>query len=131
VKIRLYIDEDAMDTDLVQALRLRGVDLRTVQEERRKGYSDEQQLEFAAAQGRVLYSFNVKHYMPLHARLLERGASHAGIILTEQHIYSIGEQMRRILRIIAAKPAEEIVNQLVFLSAWGEGLGDAEEEMTK
>jgi hypothetical protein len=29
MKIRLYLDEDAMDWDLVQALRTRGVDVTT------------------------------------------------------------------------------------------------------
>ena len=42
MKIRLYVDEDAMSVDLVQALRVRGVDVTTVQDEGRKGYSDEQ-----------------------------------------------------------------------------------------
>jgi hypothetical protein len=32
VQARLYIDEDAMDDDLVQALRLRGVDVQTALE---------------------------------------------------------------------------------------------------
>ncbi|MEM9273311.1 MAG: hypothetical protein AAGA80_10170 [Cyanobacteria bacterium P01_F01_bin.143] len=39
-----------------------------------------------------------------------------GIILGFQS-YSIGEQMRRILRIIATKSAEDMKNQVEFLSA--------------
>lgn len=73
MKIRLYIDEDATDNDLVQALLLRGIDVTTAQEMGRRGYSDEQQVEFATEQGRVLYSFNIKDYMPLHGRFLEQG----------------------------------------------------------
>lgn len=37
-----------------------------------------------------------------------------------QQNYSIGEQMRRLLRLIAAKSAEDMQNQVEFLSAWGE-----------
>ena len=67
-----------------------------------------------------MYCFNAKHYMPLHARLVEQGISHAGIILAGQQSYSIGEQMRRILRVVAEKSAEEMQDQLLFLNAWGE-----------
>jgi hypothetical protein len=31
----------------------------------------------------------------------------------------VGEQMRRLLRLMAAKSAEEMENQVEFLSAWG------------
>jgi hypothetical protein len=41
------------------------------------------------------------------------------IILGQQN-YSIGEQMRRLLRLISTKSAEEMRNQVEFLSAWGE-----------
>jgi len=47
-----------------------------------------------------------------------QGKSHAGIILANQQQYSVGEQMRRILRLIAAKSAEDMRNWVEFLSAW-------------
>lgn len=50
---------------------------------------------------------------------MKQGQRHAGIILGVQN-YSIGAQMRRILRIIANKSAQEMQNQVEFLSAWGE-----------
>ena len=50
---------------------------------------------------------------------MEQGQRHAGIILGFQN-YSIGEQMRRILRIIVNKSAQEMQNQVEFLSAWDE-----------
>ena len=55
-RIRLYIDEDAMDTDLVNALRLRGVDTLTVRDAGMIRQPDEAQLRFASQQGRALYS---------------------------------------------------------------------------
>jgi uncharacterized protein with PIN domain len=119
VKLRLYIDEDAMDADLVRALRLRGVDVATASELGTRGYSDERQLEFAATQGRALYSFNVRDYMPLHARFIEERKSHAGIILAAQRQYSIGEQLRRLLSLVADRAAEEMRDQVEFLSSWG------------
>jgi uncharacterized protein with PIN domain len=119
VRFKLYLDEDVMNGGLVQALRLRGVDVTSVRDTHMYGYTDEQQLEHAASEGRVLYSFNVRHYTVLHSRFLEEGRSHAGIILGKQERrYSIGEQMRLILRIMTDLSAEQMRDRMVFLGAW-------------
>jgi hypothetical protein len=44
--------------------------------------------------------------------------SHAGIVLGRQKQYSIGEQMRRLLKLVAARSSEQMGNRLEFLSAW-------------
>ena len=49
---------------------------------------------------------------------LQENKFHQGIILTQQQKYGIGEQMRRILRLIGALSAEEMENRLEFLSVW-------------
>jgi len=69
--------------------------------------------------GRVLCSFNVRDFYRLHSDYLAQGRPHAGIILMRQQYYSVGEQMRRILKLIASKPADEMKNWVEFLSAWG------------
>ena len=120
MKPRLYLDEDSMDYDLVQALRSKGIYVRTVRVERKLGLSDEEHLLYAAEQGRVIYRFNRRDYMALHTTFLQKGISHAGIILApERSRYSVGEQLRRIMLIIEAKSAEEMKNQALFLSNWG------------
>lgn len=119
MKIRLYIDEDAMDTDLLRALRARAVDVQTAEEAGMIEREDHEQLTYATAQGRVLYSFNRGHFCRLHADCLASQKSHAGIVVSRQQVYSVGEQMRRLLKLIAAKTAEEMQNQLEFLSSWG------------
>jgi hypothetical protein len=48
---------------------------------------------------------------------MRAGQSHAGIILAAQQRYSVGEQMRRLLRLISALTAEEMRNRIEFLSA--------------
>ncbi len=118
MKIALYFDEDSQDSDLVQALRLREVDIATSAEAGMNGREDREQLEFAAAQGRALYSFNARDFYRLHTQLLAEGKSHAGIILAPQQQYSVGEQMRRLLKLIAAKSPDEMKDQVEFLSAW-------------
>jgi uncharacterized protein with PIN domain len=119
MKIRLYLDEDSMDHDLARALRGRGVDVITVLATGMSEVADEDQLKWATTQGRVLYSFNVGDFYHLHTVWLSQGKSHAGIILAPQQRYSVGEQMRRLLRLIAELSAEEMRDRVEFLGAWG------------
>jgi hypothetical protein len=119
VKIRLYLDEDTMDADLVEALRVRGVDLETADEAGMLRRQDRDILAYAAEQGRVVYTFNTGHFCALHAEFLAGGRDHAGIVVAQQQRHSVGEQMRRLLNLIGAMPAEEIKNRLEFLGDWG------------
>lgn len=80
---------------------------------------DLKQLEHATAEGRVLYTYNVGDFHSLHARLLADGKDHAGIILAPQQRYTVGEQMRRVLRMNRELSAEQMRNRAEFLSAWG------------
>lgn len=119
MKISLYLDEDARDKGLFRSLSGNGVNVITVREAGRIGYSDLEQLEWAAAQGRVIYTFNRRDFFHLHTEFLTQGRSHAGIILAPQQRFSVGEQMRRLLKLIEAKSAEDMHNQVEFLNAWG------------
>ncbi|MCZ8116612.1 MAG: DUF5615 family PIN-like protein [Microcystis sp. LE18-22.4A] len=55
-KILLYIDEDSMDEDFVQALRSRNVDVLTVADVGMLYRSDEEQIDWARQNGRVIFS---------------------------------------------------------------------------
>lgn len=111
----LYFDEDSMDRDLVTALRARGADIITAADSGMLGRSDPDHLDYAAAQERVLYTFNRGDFYRLHTRYLAEGKTHAGIILAHQQRYSIGQQMRQILELIGSKSVEEMRNNAVFL----------------
>jgi len=119
MKIRLYLDEDAMDSNLVWALRVRGLDVVTALDSGLIHAPDLKHLEYASLNGRALYSFNVGHYMALHTAYLTARQTHAGLILSQQQRYSVGEQMRRLVRLVQMKPAESMRNRVEFLSAWG------------
>lgn len=108
-----------MDGDLVRALRLRGLDVLTAYDAGLIGQADLRQLVYAAAGGRALYSFNVADFMELHAAHLAGGQHHAGLIFAPQQRYTVGEQMRRLLRLAAMKTAEQMRDGVEFLSAWG------------
>ena len=120
MKITLYFDEDAQDSDLIRALELRGVGVIGAWAAGMRERSDEQHLLLATAQNRTLYSFNVRDYGRLQKEFLAQGRSHAGMILGKQQHYSVGEQMRRLLKLIATKPAEEMTDKIEFLSDWGD-----------
>lgn len=119
MRLSLYLDEDSWDQDLARALRARGVDVVTTLNVGMEGRSDAEQLEWATAQARAVCSFNRGDFFRLHTEYLTQGRTHAGIILAQQQQYSIGEQTRRLLKLIAAKSAEEMSEQIEFLSSWG------------
>jgi hypothetical protein len=114
----LYLDEDTINAWLVKALRNADLDVLTVADAQRLGLSDEEQLIWAMSQGRVLYSYNVGDFCQLHSTFIVDKRSHAGIILAPQRQYSIGQQQRGLLKLAASLSAEEMVNQLLFLSAY-------------
>ena len=118
MRISLYLDEDAQRLALIQALRARGVNVIAAWDIGMRQRADQEHLAVATAQGRVLYGFNVGDYFGLHTEFLTQGRAHAGIVLAKQQHYSVGEQMRRLLKLIATKSAEEMRNQIEFLSDW-------------
>lgn len=117
--LRLYCDEDSVQHALVLALRKRGVDILTALEAGTTKESDERQLTYASRQGRAIYSFNMGDFCRLHALWLSQQRPHAGIVVARQQHYSIGEQMRRLSRLVGQVSAEEMQNRLEFLSDWG------------
>jgi len=117
-QIRLYMDEDSTGRSLMLAMQNRGVDVITTLSVNRLRYSDEEQLIWARSQGRILYSSNIQDFYLLHTDFLTQEQPHSGMILVQQQRYSIGELMRGILRLVAAKSAEEMENQVKSLSAW-------------
>ncbi len=114
--IRLYLDEDAQRTSLVRALRARQIDVLTANESKMVGVSDTEQLAFVASKNRVMFTFNRGDFVQLHMEYLNSGRSHAGIIVSDQ--LEIGVIIRRLLRLLDARSAEQMQDWLEFLSNW-------------
>ena len=91
----------------------------TVESVGRARMTDLQQLEFAADRGLVLYTFNVSDFYRLHTEWVAVGREHAGMILAPQQRFTVGEQLRRILRLRATETAATMRNRVEFLSNWG------------
>ena len=106
-----------MRRSLDRALRARGIDVITALDAGVIGRTDEQQLEYATTQGRALYGFNVAHFYRLHTAYVTQGKSHAGIVLARQQRYSVAEQTRHLLRLVASKSAADMKNRVEFLRA--------------
>ncbi len=113
--IRFFTDEDVYGAIAV-ALRRARIDACSTPEVGRRGQSDESQLEWASAQGRVFVTFNVAHFAKLHACWLRQGRHHAGIIVSSQR--SIGEVVRRLLHLSSRIDSESMHDRLKFLSDW-------------
>ena len=113
--IRFFTDEDVYGA-VVAALRRARIDARSTPEVGRRGQSDESQLEWASAEGRVLVTFNVAHFARLHATWLQQGRHHAGIVVSNQR--SIGDAIRRLLHIAGSLDAESMHDRLEFLGDW-------------
>ena len=118
--IRLYFDEDSSDHDLLNALRLRGIDVAAASEAGMRAQPDEDQLRWTTAHDRVLYTSNRRDFFRIHSEWVRKGESHAGLILGAQQRFSVGEQMRRLLRLINTLSAEDMRDRVEFLSAWGD-----------
>ena len=116
--IRLYCDEDSMQHTFINALRARGVDVRTALEARMTERPDWEHLDYATAEGRVLYSFNVGDFCRLHTKYLSEDKSHAGIVVARQQRFSVGTQLHGLLRLVVTKSAEAMRDQLEFLASW-------------
>jgi hypothetical protein len=114
-RIRFYFDEDAGQHAVLDALRQRDVDVLSVIDVNRGEESDEDQLQFAAAEGRVLYTLNVAHFCRLHGEFLASGRNHAGIVVIPRQRYSVGEKIRRLLALVETVTAEAMINRLEYL----------------
>lgn len=113
--IRLYVDEDAEEHAVVQGLRVRGVDLLTTSEAQRLGATDAEQLPFAAALRRTLYSFNVGDFASLHREYLRQGMRHFGVVVIPDQRCSVGEKVRRVAAFVSRLTADEMVSRMEYL----------------
>jgi predicted nuclease of predicted toxin-antitoxin system len=105
---RFHLDE-SVNPAIAEGLRLRGIDCTTSREAGLLGASDEEQLAFAMSHHRTLVTTDDDFLAlaPHH--------SHAGVLYWHQERRSIGEVIRRIVRLCEQHTPEAIRNQVMFL----------------
>ena len=106
--LRLHLDE-SVNPAIAEGLRLRGIDCTISREVGLLGASDEEQLAFATSHQRTLVTTDEDFLAlaPLYP--------HAGILYWHQERRSIGEVIRRIVRLCEQHTPEAIRNQVMFL----------------
>ncbi len=115
--ISLYTDAD-VDSDLAIQIRKQGFDAVSSREEKLNRLNDEAQLLYASDHRRAILTHNTKHFEPLHKKWQREGKVHWGIIISTQ--VPIGELLRRILRLFNTITADEMRNNIRYLSDFAE-----------
>ena len=114
-KPKLHLDADASIKALHAALVARGHDVtRTPTEWIARDADDETQLLAATAQGRVIFTFNIRDFIAL-ARRYPR---HGGIVLAAQSKWTLPELIEALDRMLSTTEAEEWVGQVRWLNDW-------------
>jgi predicted nuclease of predicted toxin-antitoxin system len=118
--LRLYLDRHIM-TRLAEDLARRGYDCLTTQQAGNDRATDEEQLTFATAQRRVIVTYNIRDFAPLHQNWLAIGRQHAGIIVSRQLAgRQYGVLLNRVLRLLAELTAEDLRDNFVHLERFKE-----------
>ena len=123
-KPRLHLDADTSIRQLQRALVDRGHDTCSARQVRcvtrtpndwiSQDASDEAQLLGATAQGRVIFTFNVRDFVVLAAR----HPQHRGIALAAQRQWTVSALIEALDRMLTETTAEEWVGQVKWLARW-------------
>lgn len=109
------MDEDSLHEDVLGALRRVGFDCLTATSAGRTEYSDADQLDFAVASDRVMFTHNVKDFVMLHDTWSRAGRTHCGIIAVNYRGLSPGFTQRAMLGVLTMWDQETIRGSLLFL----------------
>lgn len=78
--MKFYLDE-AISPKIAEILRKLGCDATSAHEMRMTGIADDEQLDFAAREGRCLVTFNRNDFIQLSRMYLDSNRSHCGVIV--------------------------------------------------
>ncbi len=115
MEFRLYMDQDSLDQDVIGGTRRAGADVLSSEEAARKRSTDEEQLAFAASEGRVIYTANRGDFAKLHGIWLAEGRHHAGIIIRSRQQIGVREQIRALTKLGRRFSPEQWIDRLEYL----------------
>jgi hypothetical protein len=119
-KSRLHLDADTSIRQLQRALAERGHGVtRTPNEWMSQDADDAAQLLGATAQGRIIFTFNVRDYIVL----AERYPHHAGVVLAAQRRWTLSALVAALDQMLASTTAEEWMGQVNWLIRWKPAAG--------
>jgi len=99
---------------ITEGLRLRGVDVLTVQEDGRRGAADAAILDRATALGRPLFTQD-EDLLTEASRRIARAADFAGVLYAHQLHATIGDCVRDLALIATVAEPEELRNRVEYL----------------
>lgn len=112
---RLHLDAGTSRKALYRALLARGHDVsRTPNDWMPGDASDEEQLLGATAQGRCLFTFNVRDFL----ELAQVYAQHAGIILAFQGSWTVADLIAGLDRLLSSTTAGDWRGAVRWLNEW-------------
>ncbi len=112
---RLHLDADTSIRSLHRALVERGHDVtRTPADCMPLDATDESQLLGATAQGRCIFTFNIRDFMAL----ARRHPQHGGIILASQRKWTMAELVTALDRLLTTTQASDWPGQVRWLNEW-------------
>jgi hypothetical protein len=122
---RLHLDADASIQALCQALLARGHDVtRTPTAWMPLDADDEAQLLGATAQGRCIFTFNVRDFLasrPAGLALARRYPHQGGVILAAQKSWTLSALIAALDRLLSETEAGDWVGQVRWLNRWRKG----------
>ena len=107
--IRFHLDENCSHA-IAEGLRRRGIEVTTTPEVRLLGATDQEQLAYCLADGRVIFSYDDDLL-----RLAASGVTHAGITFCQQRRRSIGDIVRGLVLIWERLDPANMVDQVKYL----------------
>ena len=114
-KLHLHLDADTSSKAMYNALLERGHDVtRTPTEWMPLDATDEQQLLGATAQGRAIFTYNIRDFIVLG----ERFPQHGGIILASQKSFTLIETIDALDRVLTETESEAWIGQTRWLNDW-------------
>ena len=114
---RLHLDADTSIKALQKALRARGHDVtRTPTKWMPLDADDRTQLLGAAAQGRILFTFNIRDFQERAKQYPE----HHGLVLAAQNRWKLRELIEALDHMLSATEADGWVAQVRWLNDWKE-----------
>jgi predicted nuclease of predicted toxin-antitoxin system len=111
---KLHLNEN-LSPRLAVELRKYGFDVVATQENKElMSAPDDVQLAHAVSEERAILTFNIGDFSDLHETYQKEEKEHWGIILSNRE--TIGELLRRILRLLNTTSADELKNQVRWLN---------------
>lgn len=107
--IRFFFDQHVAGT-VVQGLRRHSIDVLTAQQSLRCGFPDDEQLQFATAQQRVMMTFD-PDFLALHAT----GVHHAGIAWSPATKYGIGQLIQALVLLHGVMDQDSMRDHVEYL----------------